>query len=410
MPHEANRLQDGRQSIFHGCRKQSMLKTLLPQSRAFVIVLATILMIHALSQPSVLHGQQRMLVSGSRMMLGTESNRSASVRLADLDGDDDLDAIIANGRHWPQQNFLLLNQTRSRFNVQRNLGQDRATSYATEVADLDGDGDLDVAVGNDMAPNRIFFNDGSAHFSPGNEFGEISSIRSLTLSDLDGDGDVDILGTCRGTQNHFYRNDGKGNFGEGEPYGDSHDSTIDVAVGDLNLDGHPDLVLANRDGQMNCLLLNDGRTQFTQRFPFGTGKNETRAVAIADMNRDGNPDVVAANIGQTNTVYLGDGSGGLRKSGTFGRSDGLTYAVAIADMNNDGILDIVTANVNQQNAVFFHQGDGKTFAEVRFGEDTGATYGMAIGDLDRDGFKDVAVANSDSFNRIFLNRPRRKEQ
>ena len=42
-----------------------------------------------------------------------------------------------------------------------------STTYATEAADLDGDGDLDIAVGNDMAPNRVFLNDGLGHFRSG---------------------------------------------------------------------------------------------------------------------------------------------------------------------------------------------------------------------------------------------------
>ena len=158
--------------------------------------------------------------------------------------DKDLDVVIANGRHWPQQNFLFLNQDRARFNVQRNLGIDRATTYATELADLDGDGDVDIAVGNDWAPNLIFLNDGTGKFDSGTEFGDVTSVRSLTLADLDRDNDIDIVMTCRGRQNRFYLNNGKAKFGTGYPFGGRDDSTIDVAVADFNLDGHPDLVLA----------------------------------------------------------------------------------------------------------------------------------------------------------------------
>ncbi|MDB4724818.1 FG-GAP-like repeat-containing protein, partial [Planctomycetota bacterium] len=85
---------------------------------------------------------ERELRSGSRNLLGIGTERSASVRLGDVDGDGDLDAVVANGRHWPAQNLVHLNQGRGRFNVIRPLGVDWATSYATELVDLDGDGDL----------------------------------------------------------------------------------------------------------------------------------------------------------------------------------------------------------------------------------------------------------------------------
>ncbi|MEC8302908.1 MAG: VCBS repeat-containing protein, partial [Planctomycetota bacterium] len=131
--------------------------------------------------------------SHARLLLGTETNRTASLRIGDLDADGDLDVVVANGRHWPQQNYAFLNQGRARFNVMRPLGIDRSTTYACELADLDGDGDLDVVAGNDMAPCQIFLNDGKASFRFHGTFGEISSVRSLTLTDIDQDGDPDIL-------------------------------------------------------------------------------------------------------------------------------------------------------------------------------------------------------------------------
>ena len=92
------------------------------------------------------------LVTNNRLVLGVESNKSASVRLGDLDGDGDLDAVVANGRHWPQQSLLMLNQGTARFTSVRPLSEERNTTYACELADFDGDGDLDIATGNDMAP------------------------------------------------------------------------------------------------------------------------------------------------------------------------------------------------------------------------------------------------------------------
>jgi len=362
--------------------------------------------------------EQRAFLTNPRLLLGTDADRSASVRIGDIDGDGDLDVVVANGRHWPQQNLLCINQGRASFNVIRKLGEDLATSYATELADLDGDGDLDIAVGNDRAPNKIFINNGRGHFALHTEFGSISSIRSLTLADVDDDGDVDILANSRGAQNMIYYNDGAAHFSDGQPFGHGDDSTIDVAFGDIDGDGHGDLILANRDSQQNYVLLNDGKNGFDDRVPFGTGRDETRAVAVADLDGDGNLDLVAGNIGERNAVFKGDGKGGFGDALMFGREDGRTYAVSIQDMDNDGTPDLIVGNAGQENAVFFNQGDGTQFEEVRLTrrnredetsngiDESTVTYGVAVGDLDGDGYPDIAIANSDAQNLIFLNRPR----
>ena len=136
-----------------------------------------------------------------RFQLGTEQNRTASVSVGDIDQDGDVDVVVANGRHWAQPNYIFFNSGRGHFSVMIPLGQARSTSYAAELGDLDGDGDLDLAVGNDMAPNRLFFNNGKGVFTKRGSFGEsYAYTRNLKLSDLDGDGDLDILITnavCR---------------------------------------------------------------------------------------------------------------------------------------------------------------------------------------------------------------------
>lgn len=380
--------------------------TWVASPRRTIVTLA--LLLPALNATSF--GQERNLRGSDRLGLGIESNRSASVRIADLDGDNDLDVITANGRHWPQQNYIFLNQGNAKFSVRYALGAEQRTSYAAEPADLDGDGDLDIVVGNDMAPNQVFFNDGQGQYSRGQAFGKISSVRSLTVVDIDQDGDVDILSTCRGRQNLTYLNDGSGQFGAGHPFGNNRDSTIDVAVNDWNCDGHLDLILANRDNQRNAILLGDGATKFNGEIPFGSRSDQSRAVAVGDLNGDSLPDIVIGNVGQPNRIYFADGKGGIAETSVFGRDDGRTYTLAIADLNQDGRLDLVVGNQGQQNAVFFNDGRGQKFTESRFGTTTGATYGLDVGDLDGDGFIDVAVANSDAQNFVYLNRPVSEER
>ena len=379
-------------------------------SRYDVRLSALVLLTVVLSMNCV--AQDRQLVSNGRLLLGTDSNLSAAVRAGDVDNDGDLDLVVANGRHWPQQNMLFLNQSRARFNVARPLGLDHCTSYTCELADLDGDGDLDIAVANDNAPCLVFLNDGHASFVRHCEVGTPSSVRSLTAADIDGDDDVDLIVTCRGRANQIHFNDGKGDFRRSVSFGTNDDSTISVAVADLNEDGHNDLILANRDAQPNIILLATGewssekqQSMFQKPSPFGDAQVSSRAVAVADFNNDGNVDWAVANIGQRNTVYFGNGKGGVLSDLDFGVNDGRTYCLAVADLNNDDSPDIVVGNVGQSNSAYFNTNEGSGFVQQTFGQSDSVTYGLCIGDFTGDGFADVATANSGQPNRIFLNQP-----
>ena len=348
--------------------------------------------------------EAQAFVTSNRLVLGTESNKSASVRAGDLDGDKDLDIVVANGRHWPQQNFALFNQGKSRFTVVQPIQSGRATSYACELADLDGDGDLDIATGNDNAPCQIFLNDGSGQFTLKGTLGDTSSVRSLKIADIDQDGDSDILITCRGQSNWIYVNDGRAGFESGIEFGTASDSTIDVDVADVDGDGNNDLVLANRDDQPNAWLLNKGGLKFSDPVPFGNPKSNSRAVVVGDFNGDGKIDWAIGNIGQPNRLFLGDGAGGVASEVEFGQATERTFCLAAADMDRDGDLDLVAGNVGQRNSVFLNEGQGAKFRAEPFGPESDATYGLCLGDFNGDQRVDIAVANSDAVNQVFLNR------
>ena len=352
--------------------------------------------------------QDLTLVTNSRLVLGTEKNLTASISAGDLDGDQDLDLVIANGRHWPQPNYLFFNHAKGRFNEQICLGRARQTSYVTRLGDLDDDGDLDIVVGNDMAPNRIFLNDGQGEFREGGSFGGISSVRNIRLVDLDQDGHLDILSVCRGRPNLFFLNNGKGKFEKGRPFGSGDDSTIDVAAGDFNRDGFIDLALANRDDQPNFILLNNGNQQFNRKVPIGKTNKQSRAIILEDFNSDGHLDVAVANIGSTNYLHINDTQGGFKQPIAFGEPTANSYALAAADMDQDNDLDLIVANVQQPNAVFLYNKAAIELTPIPFGEANSSTYGLVVGDFDRDGRSDIATANSSSPNRIFLNRPNKE--
>jgi len=151
--------------------------------------------------------------ANGRYMLNTDKARTASVAAGDIDGDGDIDIVAANGRHWPDGNELFINNGYGKFTVSRPLDDLAETSYAAELADLDGDGDLDLAVGNDMAPNGIYLNDGQGHFTSSSHFGgDYTHTRNLNLTYLDQDCEIDNLITHRGRVNELCLHEDKARF------------------------------------------------------------------------------------------------------------------------------------------------------------------------------------------------------
>ena len=192
-----------------------------------------------------------------RYSFGTGKDRSASVDLGDIDGDGDLDAVIANGRHWPEENLVFKYERRG-FNTMKILGAEHATSYAAELADMDNDGDLDIVEVNDNAPHKLYLNDGNGNFEFYSTFSDYSNGRNVAIGDLDNDGYLDIIVCNRGARNPLCFNNGDLTFTCKELITENN-STIDIAIADIDADGLVDIILANRDNNMNTAYKKIGR-------------------------------------------------------------------------------------------------------------------------------------------------------
>ena len=123
--------------------------------------------------------------------------RTADVALGDLDGDGDLDAFVANGGEVPYTNLIWINDGNARF-VSSPQRFRFAHTYDVELGDIDGDGDLDAVLAKGPSfgevddagdPNNVLFNDGHGRFTDsGQTIGAEMGSHSIALADVDGDG------------------------------------------------------------------------------------------------------------------------------------------------------------------------------------------------------------------------------
>ncbi len=245
----------------------------------------------------------------------------------------------------------------------------------------------------------------------------------LAVADLNGDGTSDAVVTGGLSDVSVLLGQSNGLFQAPVGYSLAQPSPMPqaVAIGDLNNDGKPDVVVASAgqpgsSGMVSVLLGNgDGTLQAPQNTTVNAG---AQSIALADFNGDGKLDAVVAAFGnQANgggsdaggiVVLLGGGNGTLTAQPPLTVSGLYATAVTAADLNGDGIPDLAAVMISTPNqgkstlAVFLGKGDG-TFQSPRTFPLKGANSslsgvisnlgGIVVGDWNGDGKPDIAAVS-----------------
>lgn len=170
-------------------------------------------------------------------------------------------------------------------------------------------------------------------------------------------------------------------------------SPFNIAIGDLNRDGKPD-ILAPSLNKVD-VLLGLPNTGFAAATSYITGASSFADVALGDVNGDGFPDIVTTNAGAI-SVLRGQ-NGGFAAATNYATGAGSNpQGVALADMNGDGRLDIVSAN-NGTNDVSVLLGQASGFAAaISYATSSGTSSlnGVAVGDVNLDGRLDIVTVGN----------------
>jgi hypothetical protein len=278
-----------------------------------------------------------------------------------------------------------------------------SSPVALAAGDLNRDGNQDLAVidyGGGSGTLDIFLGDGTGHFRKKSSYPLGGDSALVVVDDFNRDGHLDVAVTNMGFNGQgesvmvFFGN-GDGTLEKptvyrlpNEPYG--------LAAGDLNGDGYPDLAVTEITGNSVAVLLNDGTGKFrvdaTYRLAAG---NEATGVAIGDLNHDGRPDLVVADPDSGIDVLLNQG-GGKFGNATLYRNCRYSclpgpYAVVIADFNLDGNLDVVGVDYSQKMVLYYGKGNGKFDNAVPIYIWRLGGYSLTTGDFNNDHAPDLAV-------------------
>ncbi|MEM7305904.1 MAG: VCBS repeat-containing protein [Planctomycetota bacterium] len=332
---------------------------------------------------------------------------SAAVALGDVDGDGDVDAFVGNGGETGGDavNRLYLGDGTGAFASAPPLLPGVADqTLDVELFDVDGDGDLDALVANAAEQaNRLLANDGGGAFAEAPLPDEAQSTADAELGDLDGDGAPDLLlanfGPPASPQNRLYLGDGLGGFADATSLlPPDADATWAVAFADVDADGDLDALLGN-DGP-NRIYLNDGAAGFLAGLgQIPAGGAGARAVVLGDFDLDGDADAIVATVG-ANELYLGDGAGAFAASPASLGGD--TRSLAVGDVDEDGDLDVVL-DVGRATELYLGDGAGGFAAATELVAGVRSeVQAVALADLDGDEDLDVFVARAGR-NRVLAN-------
>ncbi len=324
----------------------------------------------------------------TRTEIGTGFGQHSDFAMTDLDGDGDLDlAVIALGGELR----IMLGSAGGTFAPGQRMTLGGAPVWIA-AADLDGDGDKDLAVvQTDADTTTILRNDGSAGFAVATVLPVGSGALALVLGDADGDGVADVIVSRVVTPDLVvYRNQGNATFtampglslpGGGTPF--------NLAVGDVDADGLPDLVVC--DSARNRVLIHRGAggTGF-QPVPieFATGM-APKAVSIGDLDGDGSVDLAVSAFDDNRIeVYTRFLTAPVARFVV--PTSGPPSVSTIGDVTGDGRPDLV-ACVLSRACVVVLPGTGSGLGAPFQLDASGLPLRPVIGDVDRNGRNDLMV-------------------
>ena len=321
---------------------------------------------------------------------------------ADLDGDGDKDLATANFN----SNYVtvVLNNGDGTFayRVNHYLGVLQGGSTDIYATDFDGDGDIDLALSRMHAPSTvvIMLNNGDATFASPVHYDVDDSPRGIFTADFDGDSDRDIV-TANYTLStvSILENNGDGTFMPAVDFsaGLGTEGALDVEASDLDGDGDIDLAVSNSVDATAYVLLNNGDAGFAAPLGYATGGGAGE-IRVADFDADGNPDLVTILVMSDELSVLENNGDGTFQAAVLYPVGEEPHGLFAADLDHDGYDDLMTANFQAgDGSVLWNNGDGTFSAADSYITGVISPNALVAADLDSDGNLDLAIAHYQVF-------------
>ena len=360
---------------------------------------------------------------------GVTGEWSNEVDLADVDGDGNVDILVANGGDYDTPGTAVATR------VWKNLGGwDMAGTRCTEISteavlgftglartikavDIDKDGDVDILTGGAYESQLKLYVRGASDWTDGSAKlpQQATSIHDIEPGDVDGDGDLDLLLSdsggnptpgAAGGRTRLYLNDGAGNFTDVTTT-NMPDILVkwswDVELVDVDNDWDLDALISCKRCTTSYLFRNDGTGKFTDdpdALPHFSNNYEFEAI---DIDKDGDLDLATINDGASfrDHIFVNDGTGKFiddtaRCLPGAANPSADDNAVIWVDADGDGDPDLFVASLSGPDRLSLNDGNGVfTLSSAATPNDTPGSLSVAMADLNGDGRLDLVQAQGE---------------
>ncbi len=329
------------------------------------------------------------------------------VRADDVTGDGKADLLVATGGEVP----IIGGKTGALTVIPMPAAMPTASYSWTSAdkvtaitsGDYNRDGKNDVAVVSADARLNIFYGTGDGKFPSSRSMAASTPGSQLFSADWNKDGKLDIVmgGRSESTSvlwaGSLFVGNGDGSFANSVYLKPTRLEFSNIAVGDVDADGKPDL--AGIDDKTGKPILYFGRGDVSLVSSPDGGTFLRDYVASGDFNGDGIIDLVSASvISNVVSVTLGLGDGQFKTLGSSANVDKGPSAIATGDFNGDGKIDVVASNYDSAVvSLLLGNGDGTLAAQRTFSVGK-APSGIAVMDVNADGQLDIVTSNAEADN------------
>lgn len=361
-------------------------------------------------------------ISGSTIAIGLDSPRTADIGDIDLDGDMDViigqyDNIAAGG----QAEIIWYESTGPGTWAAHDVYRLTVTGVRSiKLADIDGDGDLDYVLAAEGDPDtansslswreNTVADTGTVGWSTGHHSFGATTQRpwDVEVADIDGDGDLDVAAADVGLDTvTWYENDGTPAVGYWTEHTvrSSFNGASSVTLADVDGDGAPDIIASAVSDDRISWFENPSWTEHNVVL----GINGPASVEAADMDFDGDFDIVCTRETDSEVLWIEnvDGDGGIWLRHSVNTSFGGAVDALPVDMDGDGDLDIAAVGLTEDALSWWeNQNTHRRFAEtdpITIRSGLNDPRGIAVADVNGDGLKDVVLGGwGDAWVRVYL--------